>query len=52
MDRSFVAQNAQERKRLRLLVERLTDEELSLPMEDGWTIATALGHLAYWISGH
>jgi hypothetical protein len=48
MDRPFVAQNAQARERLRLIVERLTDEELCLPMEDGWTIATALGHLAYW----
>ena len=48
MDRPFVAENARECERLRLLVERLTVEELSLPMYDGWTIATALGHLAYW----
>ncbi|MBW2410204.1 MAG: maleylpyruvate isomerase N-terminal domain-containing protein [Deltaproteobacteria bacterium] len=48
MDRPFVAENAHERERLRLLVERLTDEELSLPMKAGWTIAVALAHLAYW----
>ena len=48
MDRPFVADNAHERERLRLLVERLTDEELKLPMYAGWTIAAALGHLAYW----
>jgi len=48
MDRSFVAENARERKRLRLIVERLTDAELRLPMYAGWTIAAALGHLAYW----
>ena len=48
MNRPFVAKNAHERERMRLLVERLTDEELSLPMYAGWTIAAALGHLAYW----
>ena len=48
MERPFIAENAQERERLRLLVERLTDEELGLPMGDGWTIAVALGHLAFW----
>jgi len=48
MERPFVTENALGRDRLRLLVERLTDEELSLPMYAGWTIATALGHLAYW----
>jgi hypothetical protein len=26
----------------------LIDEELSLPMENGWTIAVALAHLAFW----
>ena len=48
MDRPFITENAQERKRLQLLVERITDEELSLPLEAGWTIAVALAHLAYW----
>ena len=48
MDRPFVAENAQERERLRSLVGRLTDDELSLPMENGWTIAVALAHLAFW----
>ena len=48
MNRQFVSENARERERLRLIVERLTDEESSLPMYAGWTIAAALGHLAYW----
>jgi hypothetical protein len=48
MDRPFVTENAQQRDRLCLLVERLTDEELSFPMETGWTVAVALAHLAYW----
>ena len=48
MTRLFVTENAQQRNRLRLLVDRLTDEELCLPMESGWTVAVALAHLAYW----
>jgi hypothetical protein len=48
MDRPFVAENAQQRERLRSLVRRLTDEQLSLLMENGWTIAVALVHLAFW----
>ena len=48
MDRPFVAENAQERGRLISLVSRLTDEELSLPLGNGWTIAAALAHLAFW----
>jgi len=48
MDRPFVEENAKERERLRSLVGRLTDKELILPMKDGWTIAAALAHLAFW----
>ena len=48
MDRSFVEENAKERERLISLVGRLTDEELGLSMENGWTIAVALAHLAFW----
>ena len=32
MERPFVAENAKERERLRSLIERLTDKELSLPL--------------------
>lgn len=48
MDRSYIAQNDAERARLRALVERLTDEDLSRPMSDGWTVAATLSHLAFW----
>jgi hypothetical protein len=48
MDRPFVAENAKERERLRSLVKRLTDEELKLPLGNGWTIAVALAHLSFW----
>lgn len=48
MERPFVAENAQARERLISLVARLTDEELRLPLGNGWTIAVALAHLAFW----
>ncbi|MFX0200242.1 MAG: hypothetical protein ACFFCW_29330 [Candidatus Hodarchaeota archaeon] len=48
MDRPFVAENTKERERLRSLVGRLTDEELSLPLGNDWTIAVALAHLSFW----
>ncbi len=48
MDRPYVAENTKERERLSALVRRLTDEELSLPLGDGWTIAVGLAHLSFW----
>ena len=49
MERSFVSENARERERLRALVNRITDEELNLILyAEGWTIAVALAHLAFW----
>ena len=48
MDRPYVAVNTKERERLKSLVERLSDEELSLPMGEDWTISVALAHLSFW----
>jgi len=48
MDRPFVTENTKARERLSSLAGRLTDEELSLPLGDGWTIAVALAHLSFW----
>lgn len=48
MERPFIDENKRERKRLRMLVARITDEELNVQMWQGWTIATALAHLAFW----
>ncbi|UCD82887.1 MAG: hypothetical protein JSW26_16070 [Desulfobacterales bacterium] len=48
MDRPFVAENSKERKRLISLVQRLTDQELRLPLGKDWTIAVALAHLSFW----
>ena len=48
MDRSYIAENNAERERLNVLVQRLSDEELSRPMSAGWTVAAVLAHMAFW----
>lgn len=48
MERPFVAENARERERLRALANRMTDKELGLPLGQGWTVAAALAHIAFW----
>jgi hypothetical protein len=47
-DRSYVAANNRERERLRALVERLDDDALSSPVNEYWTVAGVLGHIAFW----
>jgi hypothetical protein len=47
-DRSYVDANTRERERLRALVERLDDEALTAPVNEYWTVAGVLGHMAYW----
>ena len=47
-DRPYVAENAAERARLRALASRLSEDDLSHPLYDGWTVAVALAHLAFW----
>lgn len=49
MERQFVTENNRERERLVKLADTITDEELSLIIyKEGWTVAVALAHLAYW----
>jgi uncharacterized damage-inducible protein DinB len=48
VDRSYIAENNVERTRLKALVERLSDEELSRPMAADWTVAGMLAHMAFW----
>ena len=43
-----VAQNREQLERLRRLVARLSDEDLRRELPDGWTIADALAHLAFY----
>lgn len=47
-DRAYVAENRAQLDRLRALVERLSDQELSRPLDAGWTVAGVLAHLAFW----
>ena len=48
MDRSYAEGNALERERLRRLVKGMSDEQLSLPLGNDWTVAVALAHLSFW----
>ena len=47
-DRSYVETNRRELDRLSALVERAGDDDLARPMDDGWTVASVLGHMAFW----
>jgi hypothetical protein len=46
-DRSYIDTNTRERERLRALVERLDDDALTAPVNEYWTVAGVLGHIAY-----
>ena len=48
MDRSHDLETDAERERLRTLVTRSTDAELSRPMPGDWTVAAVLAHVGYW----
>ena len=48
VDQSVIAENTATRERLRELVARLDDEQLARPLGDGRTIASILGHIAFW----
>ena len=48
VDQSVIAQNTATRERLRALVARVSDAELARPLDDGRTIASILGHVAFW----
>src|SRR5262245_62404105 len=47
-DRSYVAENDRERRRLEALVGKLDDAALGRAMPSGWTVAAVLAHLAFW----
>jgi hypothetical protein len=47
-DRSYIGENDRERERLRSLVESLDDEALTSQVNEYWTVAGVLGHIAYW----
>lgn len=45
---SFVDHNTRQRQRLQALVERLSDDDLSSAVNESWTVAGVLGHIAFW----
>jgi hypothetical protein len=47
-DRSFVEENARQLERLRALVAGMTDDDLRLHVNEEWTVAGVLGHIAFW----
>ncbi len=47
-DRSYVDQNARELARMRTLVVGLDDETLRSQVNEHWTVAGVLGHIAFW----
>ena len=48
MERAYVTENTHERQRLQTLVARVSDEDLTRPLPNGWTVAITLAHLAFW----
>ena len=47
-DRPYIAENARELGRMRRLVDGLDDETLESPVNEYWTVAGVLGHIAFW----
>jgi uncharacterized damage-inducible protein DinB len=47
-DPSYIEENARQLDRLRALVERLSDEDLRNDVNEHWTVAGVLGHMAFW----
>jgi hypothetical protein len=47
-DTDYVAHNDRERGRMRELIERLDDEQLRTTVNEYWTVAGVLGHIAFW----
>ena len=44
----YSQQNAESRRRLESIVRRLTDTDLALSTDYGWTVSALLAHLAFW----
>jgi hypothetical protein len=48
MPNDYVRENQRSRERMRALVATLTDEDLARPVNDEWTAAASLAHVAFW----
>jgi DinB superfamily len=47
-DRPYIEGNTRERERLRAIVAGLDDDALVRRVNEYWTVAAVLGHVAYW----
>jgi len=47
-DLTFNERNRKERERMRALIERLSDDDLRRKVNDEWTVAAYLLHVAFW----
>ncbi len=47
-NRQFVRTNTETRDRLAAMVALLAPDQLTIDVGDGWTVAVALAHLAFW----
>jgi DinB family protein len=45
---AFAESNRSQRERLRALVERMDPDMLAVSLPNGWTVAGALAHVAFW----
>ena len=48
MPGSYVEENTRELERLRALATGLTDDQLASPVNEDWTAAGVLAHIAFW----
>ena len=48
VDTSYNERNRRERERMRAMVERLSDDDLRRPVNEHWTVAAVLLHIAFW----
>ena len=48
MDGTFVADNTRELARMRALIGSLNDAQLAMSVNEHWTVAGVLGHMAFW----
>ncbi len=48
LDPSYIEKNRVSRERIKVLVARLSDEQLLHLVGEHWTVAIALAHIAFW----
>jgi 7-keto-8-aminopelargonate synthetase-like enzyme len=48
MEKTFIAENNAERQRLFEMTAKLTEKDLARQLPNGWSVADALVHLAFW----